>query len=226
MIQWAFSLEGEPQKPTVLLSKTDISEFWWFYEHSLLKGNPKNHQFYKGKLTFLGLDDSMSILSWRGTSCCNVKGAALCRRPLSIPCGYQKLSFVRFSAPILVPWGEARRARGGLEPDFHWFGVNFGVHPHTKTISFTQQNWHSQDFHSSKTYFRKSKLSFRRKMDLGKSEFPFRWTKGFGKVKISISSKEKGMRESQHVHFLEKLEDLPPFSSEIWTSGPLKHSFV
>ena len=63
-------------------------------------------------------------------------------------------------------------------------------------------------------------------MDLGKSEFPFRWTKGFGKVKMSISSKEKGMRESQHVHFLEKLEDRPPFSSEIWTSGPLKHSFV
>ena len=41
-------------------------------------------------------------------------------------------------------------------------------------------------------------------MDLGKSEFPFRRTKGFGKVKTSISSKEKGMRESQHVHFLEK----------------------
>ena len=41
-------------------------------------------------------------------------------------------------------------------------------------------------------------------MDLGKSEFPFRRTKGFGKVKTSISSKEKGMWESQHVHFLEK----------------------
>ena len=41
-------------------------------------------------------------------------------------------------------------------------------------------------------------------MDLGKSEFPFRRTKGFGRVKTSISSKEKGMRESQHVHFFEK----------------------
>ena len=67
MILWASSLEGEPQKPLVLLRKTDISEFWWFCEHSLLKGNPKNHQFYPAKLTFLSFDDSMSILSWRGT---------------------------------------------------------------------------------------------------------------------------------------------------------------
>ena len=111
MILWAFSLEGEPQKSSVLLSKTDISEFWWFYEHPLLKGNQflqrkgrregdrdrppqkaslllsktdisefwwlyehsllngnaKNRQFYQSKLTSLSFDDSMSILSWRGT---------------------------------------------------------------------------------------------------------------------------------------------------------------
>ena len=67
MILWPVSLEREPQKPSVLYSKTDISEFWWFNEHSLLKGNPKKHQFYQAKLTFLSFDDSMSILSWRGT---------------------------------------------------------------------------------------------------------------------------------------------------------------
>ena len=49
-------------------------------------------------------------------------------------------------------------------------------------------------------------------MDLGKSEFPFRRTKGFGKVKTSISPKEKGM--SQHVHyaFLER-NGIPDFEN-------------
>ena len=148
----------------------------------------------------------MSILSWRGTSCCNVKGAALCWRPLSIPCSYQKLSFVRFSAPLLVPWGEARRARGGPEPDFNWFGVNFGIHPIQKPsvlqgktdifkVSIRRKRiLESQNYHFVEKWIWESQnFHFVEQKDLGKSKLPFRRKKkGCGKVSMSTSSKKNG----------------------------------
>ena len=100
----------------------------------------KNYWFYQTELSLLSFDGSVIILSRRETSCGNFKGFTLCRRPLLASHGYQKLSLVRFSASILVPWGEAGRARGGPEPDFHWFGVNVGTRPPAKTIIFILQD--------------------------------------------------------------------------------------
>ena len=79
----------------------------------------KNHEFNRAELTRLSFDGFMSILSWGGTSWCNFEAfrplppAAFSSRrlPKAVICEVQCLHFGTL--------GEAGRARGGPEPDFH-----------------------------------------------------------------------------------------------------------
>ena len=156
------------------------------------RGTPKTISFSRQNWHFWVLVILWAFSLERGTSCCNVKGAALCRRPLSIPCGYQKLSFVRLSAPLLVPWGEARRARGGPEPDFNWFGVNFGIHPIQKPSVL----------HSKTDIF---KVSIRRKRILESQNYHFveKWIWESQNCHVV----EQRIWESQNFHFVERKRD-------------------
>ena len=178
MILWAFSLEGEPQKPLVIASKTDISEFWWFYEHSLLKGEPavatlRAPPSAGGRFQFHPA--TKSCHSWGSVPpfwyLGEHEGHEGARNQIFIDSGS-----IWGSTPIQKP--------SVLHSKIDMFKVSI----RRKRILESQNHhfvekwiWESQNFH------------FVEQKDLGKSKLPFRRKKkGCGKVSMSTSSKQIG----------------------------------
>ena len=103
----------------------------------------------------------------------------------------------------MVPWGEARRARGARNQIFIDSGSILGSTPIQKQsvlqcktdifkVSIRRKRiLESQHYHFVEKWIWESQnFHFAEQKDLGKSKLPFR-------------RKKKGMREKPHVHFLE-----------------------